>query len=110
MLRFVYTYIQNKENQKGVNETKNKTLKRYSRPSSRGRRENWVRMTFLVSVRIKLKMQTCPRRHLRENEKMEMFYFWFRLLLFDFLCYFIFAILFCSILCNYIEKFWFQVF
>ena len=25
-------------------------------------------MTFLVSVTIKLKIQTCPRRHLGENE------------------------------------------
>ena len=60
---YVYIYIYNKENQKGVSETNSKTPKKYSRPSSRGHREYMVRMTFLVSVSIKLKIQTCPRRH-----------------------------------------------
>ena len=63
MYIYIYIYIFNKENQKGVNEIKNKTPKRYSQPSSRGHREYRVRMTFLVSVSIKLKIQTCPRRH-----------------------------------------------
>ena len=58
-----YIFAYNKENHKGVNEIKNKPPKRYSQPSSRGHREYRVRMTFLVSVSIKLKKQTCPRRH-----------------------------------------------
>ena len=52
-----------KVNQKGVSGTNSKTPKKYSRPSSRGHREYRERMTFLVSVSIKLKIQTCPRRH-----------------------------------------------
>ena len=41
--------------------TKSETPKKYSHPSSRGHRE--CRVTFLVFDSIKLKMQTCPRRH-----------------------------------------------
>ena len=55
---YVCIYNKNKENQKGVNEIKNKTPKKYSQPSSNGHREYRVRMTFLVSVSIKLKIQT----------------------------------------------------
>ena len=69
----IYIYIYNKENQNGVNETKNKTLKRYSQSSSRGHREYSIRMTFLVSVSIKLKIQTCPRRHYKERSKKRIF-------------------------------------
>ena len=36
---YVYMYIHNKENHKGVNEIKNKAPERYSQPSSRGHRE-----------------------------------------------------------------------
>ena len=51
-----------------ASKTKSETPKKYSRPSSKGHREYKVQMTFLVSFSIKLKIQTCPRRHLRENE------------------------------------------
>ena len=40
-----YIYICNKEKQKGVNEIKYKTPKRYSQPSSRGHCEYRVRMS-----------------------------------------------------------------
>ena len=46
--------------QKGATKIRNKTPKTYSRPSSREQREYRVPMTFMVSVSIKLKIQTCP--------------------------------------------------
>ena len=50
--------IHDKKNQKGISETNSKTPQKYSRLSSRGHREYRVRMTFLVSVSTKLKIQT----------------------------------------------------
>ena len=52
-----------KQYAKKYNQTMNKTPPKYSRPSSRGHRKYRVQMTFLVTVSIKLKIQTCFRRH-----------------------------------------------
>ena len=57
--------------QKRAINTRNKTPKKYSRLSSRRHRKYKVPMTFLVYVSIKLKLQTCLRRHRKEKEKLE---------------------------------------
>ena len=64
-------YIYNKENQKGVSETNSKTLKKYSRPSSRRHLEYRVPMTFLVSVSIKIKVPDMFSTSLKRKGKEE---------------------------------------
>ena len=52
-----------------ISKTMTKTPKKYSRPSSRGHRKYRVQMMFLVSISTKLKIQTCPQRHLKGKKK-----------------------------------------
>ena len=44
---YAYIYNKNQGNQKGANEIKNKTPKKYSQPSSRGHREYGVQMMLV---------------------------------------------------------------